>query len=286
MRIRRFITRHLFWLVTIVTLLISGAIGFYAGQKKIFPLPNITQKTQTCRQEISENPQRLTVYVTDNWFSNILIPSLCENEIVRRQFGDVKVITGTNDFDTFKHINYGIADLALVKDHSITAFASEKVHGYQVIAQYPDYPAFFIARNEKPIITKEYILGKRIGLLDYPSSRSGHIIPKIVLQELGLNSSNTDILYYNSHSELRQRLLVGDVDIIASYWDETDNEQFSVNYRTQLDANIRGSRWFLKQQSRNVDLICALQRELAVLSEKHRSDYYQGIQLINECKND
>ncbi|MBT0585920.1 PhnD/SsuA/transferrin family substrate-binding protein [Alteromonas oceanisediminis] len=290
MRPSRLFAKNLFWIVTLTVLFISAGVGALLGQKKISALPPIADNSYKCEQRLSENPQTFTVYVTDNWLADVLLSTLCNDAVMRRQFGDVHVTVGTNDFDTFEYINYGIADLALVKQHQINAFASEKVQGYQAIARYPDYSAYFIAKNERPTLSKEYLLGKRIGLLDYPSSRSGHIEPKIKLQSLEINESNADIRYYNSHQELRQKLLVDEVDIIASYWDPDDAGTLSENYIVQINANVSGSRWFLRQQNRNTDLICALQSSLEVISQDPPSNYYSHIQRLPlasvSCAND
>lgn len=276
-------TRNLFWIVSLSAFAFSALFGVWTGQKKIYPLPTLAEKSLNCPKPFSENPEILTVYITEQSFANGLISELCKDNIVKRQFGDVSVITGSNEFDTFKHINYGIADLALVKQNLVTAFASERVQGYKAIAQYPDYQAFFIAKNEKPLLSKEYLLGKRIGLLDYPSSRSGHISPKIVLQQLGISSENAELMYFNTHSELREKLTVGDVDIISSYWDQSDKLRFSENYKTEINPSVSGSMWFLRQQSRNTDLICALQSSIRVVSQNLSSLYYRGVQLKGTC---
>jgi len=283
LQLQRLFTRNLFWIVSLNAFVFSVILGAWTGQKKIHPLPTLDEKSLNCLQPFSENPEILTVYITEQSFADDLLTALCGDSIVKRQFGNVSVITGSNDFDTFKHINYGIADLALVKQNLVTAFASEQVQGYEVIAKYPDYRAFFIAKNEKPILSKEYLLGKRIGLLDYPSSRSGHIAPKIVLQRLGISADNADLHYFNTHTELREKLLIGDIDIISSYWDASDAQRFSENYKTEINANVSGSMWFLRQQTRNTDLICALQASVQSVSENHPSLYYRGVQLTQGC---
>lgn len=258
-------------------------LGVWLGQKKISSLDSIGEKTAYCSAAFSENPEYFTVYVTDALMAQSMLEALCENDVVKRQYGNVMMIVGSNDFDTYRNISYGIADLALVKDNLVSAFASEQVYGYRVVAQYPDYQAFFIGKNEKPILSKEFFLGKRIGLLDYPSSRSGHIAPKSQLQQLDIDESNATILYYNSHQELRDRLTRGDVDIIASYWDDSDSEQFSAAYRTEIYTDISGSRWYLRGQERNIELICAIQTETTDVSNAHPSSYYHGIQPTGGC---
>lgn len=137
--------------------------------------------------------------------------------------------------------------------------------------------------RERPALSKEYLLGKRIGLLDYPSSRSGHIVPKTVMQELGLSDNNVDIVYFSSHQELRRALLAGDVDIISSYWAEDDNERFSKNYATPLLESVSGMQWFLKMQTQNTDLFCAMQSVIHDIAMSHPRPYYKTITLEKGC---
>lgn len=271
---------------TALSVLASILLGVWIGQKKIEPLALIGEKTTYCEASFSQNPRNLTVYVTDLWLSKTALERLCQDPVVRRQFGNVTMILGSNDFDTYRYISYGIADLALIKDNLVSAFGSDQAYGYRAVAQYPDYQAFFIGKTEKPIITKEYFLGKRIGLLDYPSSRSGHVVPKSQLQKIGINESNSIILYYNSHQELRDKLLVGEVDIIASYWDDNDDQSLSLSYRTEINSDITGSKWYIRGQQRNTDLVCALQNTVTDMSNGHPSSYYHDVQPLLEGCND
>lgn len=266
-----------------IVMIASAGFGLLIGHKNVSELPPIGENLTRCDTELNENPAELSVYVTDRWLAAEITQRLCDDPVVRRQFGAVVTTLGNNDFDTYRNINYGLADLALVKQNHVSAFASEAVHGYRSIAQYPDYRAYFIGSSEKPILTKEYFLGKRIGLLDYPSSRSGHIAPMTQLKLLDINDSNASFFYFNSHQELREKLINGDVDMIASYWDEQDSDRFSRNYITQINANITGSRWFLRDQTRNTDLICAIQQNLIEMSREHPASYYQGIEATLEC---
>jgi hypothetical protein len=266
-----------------IVMITSVGLGLLIGQQNVVELPSIGENLTRCETQLSENPSELSIYVTDEWLAKEITERLCQDPVVGRQFGAVVTTLGHNDFDTYRNINYGLADLALVKQNHVSAFASEAVHGYKSIAQYPDYRAYFIGKSEKPLLSKEYFLGKRIGLLDYPSSRSGHIAPMTQLKSLDIDASNATFVYFNSHQELREKLLIGDVDIIASYWDEQDSERFSENYITQINANITGSRWYLRGQTRNTDLICAIQRNLLEMSQSLPASYYRGIEATVDC---
>ena len=174
-------------------------------------------------------------------------------------------------------------DLALIKKNVVEAFGADEIYGLTRIAAHPNYSAYFISLREKPVLDKEYLLGKRFGLLDYPSSRSGHIVPKTVMQELGLSANNVDINYYSSHKELRRALLAGEVDIISSYWAVEDNESLSKNYAMPLQETVSGMQWFLKMQTKNTDLFCAMQQVVKDISDSHPRPYYKTLILEEGC---
>lgn len=273
------------FVVTIVLLIscASFAIGFFTKKVKIISIPPLIEQNSACKSPLSDNPDTFDVYVTEGRIGYLVLGALCNNVVVKRQYGNVNLIVGRSDYDTFRYINHGIADLALVKTNIVDAFAAELTQDLKTVASYPDYSAYFIALKEKPELSKEYLLAKRIGLLDYPSSRSGHIVPKSVLRSLGLSNENTTIKYYNTHKELRDMLRAGEVDIISSYWDNADEKLLSSNYITPLEQGVSGSRWYMKNPTRNSDLRCALHDILKDVSLQHPKPYYHKLTLEDKC---
>ncbi|NMH61399.1 PhnD/SsuA/transferrin family substrate-binding protein [Alteromonas ponticola] len=260
-----------------------GYFGFTKVYYEVVDVsPQITH-TLRCDTRLSENQSNFSVYITDRAVAGPALKLLCNNNVVKRQFGQVEVRIGHSDLDTFRYINHGVSDLALIKSNIVEAFVADEIYGYQAIAMYPDYQAYFIALREKPLITKEYLLGKRIGLLDYPSSRSGHIIPKTVLNSLGLNENTVTLTYYNSHNELRQALLADKVDIISTYWDQTDNQTLSPNYITPINDTVTGMRWYLKMRTQNTDLKCAIQNIIKTLASAQPKGYYKRVEIVGDC---
>jgi|TARA_Y100001968_G_scaffold46139_1_gene36270 hypothetical protein len=258
-------------------------VGFVQNFQSSPAIPPQTTSQLSCEKPLSGNQQAFNVYLTESSIAEMALPLLCNNKVVQRQFGNVNITIGRNDFDTFRYINHGVPELTLVKSNVVLAFGADQIYHYDDIAAHPDYSAYFIALREKPRLNKEYLLGKRIGILDYPSSRSGHIVPKTILQQLGLNDSNIKLFYYNSHQELRGALLAGEVDIISSYWGKGDEEILSRNYITSLENSVPGMRWYLKMQTRNTDLRCALQQVIADISANHPRKYYHDVELIGDC---
>ncbi|MBO1254548.1 hypothetical protein J3L16_02470 [Alteromonas sp. 5E99-2] len=259
----------------------------FFSQKTIFSaIPPLEKKKITCPAQISNNSDELIVFVTDASMGLEAMKHFCQSKSIAKQYGNISLIIGQSDYDTFKYINYGIADLALMKDHIANAFNASAAFGLQQIGSYSDYQAFFIAKQEKPELVKEYFLDKKIGLLDYPSSRSGHIAPKSAFQSLNLNENALSLYYYNSHSELREKLISGEVDVIASYWSENDSNQLSKSYITEIKQTYSGVRWYLKNADKNPDLLCAIQNAVEKAGKAIPSSYYISPQWVTPCQPD
>lgn len=274
------------WLFVAVIFICSGVFGYVQNTRTVDEIPPLTTSQMSCNDSLSSNNDVFNVYLTEQSIAEEALPLLCDNKVVQRQYGNVTITVGRNDFDTFRYINHGVPELTLVKSNVVDAFGADRIYHYDSIAAHPDYSAYFIALREKPQLNKEYLLGKRIGILDYPSSRSGHIVPKTVLQRLGLNDSNVNLVYYNSHQELRRALLAGEVDIISSYWGKGDENSLSVNYITSLENSVPGMRWYLKMQTQNTDLRCAVQKVIANIAANHPRKYYRDVIIIKPCDAD
>nr|WP_230633798.1 PhnD/SsuA/transferrin family substrate-binding protein [Alteromonas macleodii] len=271
------------WIIFILAALVCGSINYFQNSDEYSDIAPQTGQYLTCKTDLQGNSDVFSVYVTDGRIAEMASERLCNDKTIKRQYGEVKVTIGQSDYDTFRYINHGVVDLALVKSNVVDAFGADQIYGLTKVASHPDYSAFFIALRERPLLSKEYLLGKKIGLLDYPSSRSGHIVPKTVLQNLGLSDSNVDIVYFSSHQELRRALLAGDIDIISSYWAEEDKDNFSRNYATPLQESVSGMQWYLKMQTQNTDLFCAIQSVIHEVAMSHPRPYYKTITLEEGC---
>lgn len=192
------------------------------------------------------NKEVFNVYLIESFIVEMVLLLLCGNKVVQCQFGNVNIMIGCNDFDIFWYINYGVLEFILVKSNVVLVFGVDQIYYYDDIVVYFDYSVYFIVLREKFCFNKEYLLGKCIGIFDYFSSCFGYIVFKIILQQLGLNDSNIKLFYYNLYQELRGVLLVGEVDIIFSYWGKGDEEILFCNYIMLLENSVLGMCWYLK----------------------------------------
>lgn len=273
---------------TFVTVLLLFIVVLWFCSKTLAESYSLTFKplietSSECKTTAVNNTEQLIVYATSKKVAKSLTNSLCEDAVVAKQYGEVVGFWGYRTADSIEFVGKGIADLILAKNNIMSAFKAESTYNYQPIVGFPSYTAFFISAKEKPRVEKQYFLGKRIGLLDYPTSRSGHILPKQTFKELDIDLENLKITYASSHSELRELLANGQVDIIASFWKDDDQQHFSKNYITPISNNIVGTRWYLKMQHENTDLLCAIQTRLLALSKSQTSLYFNEVKPYWRC---
>ncbi|MFY8275234.1 hypothetical protein AAEU32_13995 [Pseudoalteromonas sp. SSDWG2] len=268
--------------IAIVTL-ISYLLGDFNVAKQLPPLGSVVQTSYSCNTQSDANQMQLSIFMQSQQRATELADNLCLNAIVSKQYGKVIAFWGGSSQHEVNFLGKGLASLILAKDNLIDAFDAKQTYGYYPIIGYPSYTAYFIGSHEKPRIDKAYFLDKRIGLIDYPTSRSGHIIPKQVFKDLDINLDNLNITFANSHSALRDKLARGEVDVIASYWQQSDIERFSRNYITAIGNNISGSHWYLKKAADNPDLACALQKTLLEIAKADSSAYFNAAQSYWQC---
>lgn len=269
-------------LMALVFVGVTFEVSRNAFPLKINVIPGVLSFKDSCKTKAGKNKDALVVTVQIENMARELMTQLCANETVSKQFGEVRAHWMPNEREMLDFVGKGLVDLALVKDNFINAFNSDEVYGYKEVAGYKRYSAFFIGLREKPELNKEYLLGKRIGILDYASSRSGHIAPMKLLKDLDLDKQQINLVYAKNHQQLRQLLESGSVDIISSYWSDADEQRFNIEYRTALLAEIEGNKWYMKEADKNTALKCAIQQELALLAKQDRG-YYRHLTLTQPC---
>ena len=271
--------------MALITLCLCGVtfeLCKFAYRSTFEQLPSLLVYSDTCTTRTGKHTDKLVFATQTEAMARELLALLCDNSTVSQQFGAVEANWMPDAPEMLEYVGEGKADLVLVKENFMLAFQSDVVYEYEEIASYSDYSAFFIGLKEKPLLSKEYLLGKRIGLLDYASSRSGHIAPLALLKSLDLDERQVQLVYSKNHEELRAQLESGSVDIISSYWSEEDKIRFNSAYTTSLMSAISGSKWYLQEANRNIALKCAIQDELAHIAADE-TGYYSQLILKSPC---
>ncbi|AIY67203.1 hypothetical protein [Pseudoalteromonas piratica] len=269
-----------FFCILIVLFAVLGASQFRSDQEQLALFIEVNKQ---CDAKLSENENVFHIYVPTEQLATQLIPYFCNNPVITKQFGQVMLNWGYDMSDALEFIGRGNADLIMTKENLMLAFKSEHTFNYKTLLSYPDYTAFFISLNEKPRLEKEYFIDKRIGLLDYPSSRSGYILPRTLFKQLSINVENLNIIQASSHSALRDLLAEGKVDLIASYWKQDDMNRFLENYITPISNNVSGSRWYFKMETQNTELACAINGIIHRHAKAQTSPYFKDVESYVEC---
>ncbi len=279
---------HSSWYVSFIAIacLLLWLIGQVGPNQHIISLPTLINPSMDCTTKSISNARTFVIYSGGESNSTLLNQIVCRDKVINKQFGTVSSYWGVSDVNTISMLGNGKADLALVKENIMSALKAEETHGYKKVAYYPSYQSFLISLNEKPKLTKEYFFDKKIGLVVYPTSRSGHIVPKQLFTRLGLTLSRMNIEYASTHKELREMLISGEVDIIASFWQEEDAALFSKNYTTSIAESVSGTAWYLRLATENNDLLCSTRQFLLSFAKQQTSSYYKSLKLAHapQCK--
>lgn len=272
----------------VLSLLLSPWLCWFVAQAfvstKPLSLQPVTSLIASCKTSAVNNTAIFKIKVPTEELAKLVIGPICKNEVINKQYGEVKVYWGGSLAKQIDFIGKGIADLTLSKESIVEALKAVATHNYLPIIGYPSYSAFIISNREKPVLDKAYFLDKKIGLLDYPTSRSGHIIPKQMFKKLDIDINDLDIVYVKSHAALREKLASGEVDLIASYWNQEDDaRKFSENYISPIGSNITGSRWYLKMSDENTDLACAIQETTKQITQSQGSAYFEELKEYWHC---
>ncbi len=275
--------KQLFVSVFILLVITMWLIGRQTSSFNKLEVEHKIERSRTCSTG-GKGQESFILFLHDANIATQLMKLYCQDPVIAKQFSNITAYWGGGDVSSILYVGKGIASLVLAKDNIMDALQATETHAYQQIAAYSSYKAYLIGTNERPILSKEYLLDKKIALLEYPTSRSGHIIPKRTFANLGLSLDKLDIVYTNSHQASRDLLAQGEVDLMASFWSEEDLESFSEDYKQELQSDVSGSSWYLKMDRNNTVLLCKSMELLLTLAESHQSSYYSNLNLIGSSQ--
>ena len=126
--------------------------------------------------------------------------------------------------------SYGSASFAraLITGVKTEAFAID-VNGDGTTGYY----SVFYVKKDSPYKSIEDLKGKSLGLVD-PNSTSGNNVPRLVLDQKGINPENYfgKVVFTGSHDNAVLALAQGTVDVAANAW-TTDEDNYAVRLATK-----------------------------------------------------
>ncbi len=273
-------------LLLLSTFLLFLIINTFQSQAIVINAPK-TQlyNTHACSTGNPNSNETLNLYVFHRGNAYYLSDALCENKIIQKLYKTVSFHWQRGELNNLSVLQNRTYQLLIDKPGKIEMPLVSDVAPYEAIARYKQYKAFLIGHSEMPVLSLEYLSQKKIALLDKFTSQSGHIIPKKVFREAHIDEKLLNIVYKKSHSQLRDALESGEVDIIASYWnDKFDDQHLNKDYVLELQSDITPTQWYLDKELLNSPVHCVLLNEIKAISQKSNNQYFNKLVVLKECQ--
>jgi phosphonate transport system substrate-binding protein len=241
--------------------------------------------THRCSTGNQQSNYTLNLYVFHRGNAYFFSDQLCNNKIIQKLYNTVSFHWQRGELNDLSVLQNRTYQLLVDKPGKVEMSLISDVAPYKAIARYKQYKAFLIGRSEIPVMSLEYLSQKKIGLLDKFSSQSGHIIPKKSFREAHIEEKLLSIVYKKSHSQLRNALENGEVDIISSYWNPRfDNQRFNKDYLLELKSGITPTQWYLDEELLYSPVHCVLLNGIKAIAKQSKNQYFNKLVVLKECK--
>jgi len=176
-------------------------------------------------------------------------------------------------------------DLVLAKPELMDSALASGRQGisYRKLASYPDYGSQLVSLAGTPQLTRAWLEGKTLGMLDDPNSVSGYQIPLSALKNRGLEAV-PDIVYYRSYRQLYEALFTREVDVIpALLSDEGPTSALQLPPGLVLEETLPGPAWYVSEELAQDPLVCRFQQILKDLSDEASVHYFRELKFTGVC---
>jgi phosphonate transport system substrate-binding protein len=241
--------------------------------------------THICSTGNKQSSETLNLYVFHRGNAYFLTNKLCNNKIIQKLYKSVSFHWQRGELNDLSVLQNHTYQLLVDKPGKIEIPLVSDVAPYEAIAHYKQYKGYLIGLSELPVMSLEYLSQRKIGLLDKFTSQSGHIIPKKAFRKAHIDEKLLNIFYKKSHSQLRNALEKGEVDIIASYWNSSfDNQRFNENYLLELKSSITPSQWYLDKDLIDTPVHCVLLNGIQAIANRSKNKYFNKLIVLKECE--
>lgn len=267
----------------LASILLGSSLGIVTAPTPEKELKSITLNAFSCSTGNELLSESFEFIVTGKFVGVSLATQLCQNPTVQKQYGAVTARWRQKESREIMSLMQGQPDLVSFPQDLMEALPSTEAHAYQKLAFYPSYHSYFIALDHTPTIDKAYFIGKRVGLIKSSKSESGHTAPIELFNTLGLEREQINIRYAASHSQLREAIQRGELDVIASYWSSGDAVWTDAAFASSYGKPVKGYGWYIKQGQKNMPLTCAVLQEILTLADNTTDDYFSQITSTDPC---
>ncbi|MEC8860581.1 MAG: hypothetical protein VYE29_11345 [Pseudomonadota bacterium] len=219
--------------------------------------------------------QQLRLLLVTPYHADELAQRLCQSETVQQQFSQVEVSWKPRTELTTADLLNERYDVIWNREHFLTGLSPDFNSYYDTLLQFDHYAVYWLSMTSEPVLTAEYFNGKRIGLLDDPSSHTHHLLPLRSLRQAQVNNETASLVYFRDAASLYEAFYKGQIDVISA---GQSLPAPAPVFKTLLDANATAATFFVRQQLADTRLRCELSAALMTLAplwediESHRSD--------------
>ncbi len=248
------------------------------------PLPVNDYSVRRCAMAGADGTRVLRLLDAVYLEGSVLFHRWCESPAFAAHFGALESRSVHRDYFNLRELHESRYDLVLAKPELIEgAVVAGAGVPYRMIAQYRAYGSQLVALSGKPELTREWLVGRTIGLLDDPNSVSAYQVPISALRERGLMDV-ADITYFRSYREMYRALFAHRVDAIASIVsDEGPQSELQVPDGLVLAENLPGPAWFASRELIDSAAYCTVIEGIARFGEETRVDFFRDIRVEVPC---
>ncbi|NND67306.1 MAG: hypothetical protein HKN19_06955 [Halioglobus sp.] len=249
------------------------------------PLPLQDYSVRRCDMAESRSGKVLRLLDVVYLEGSVLSHAWCESAGFAAHFGALEWRSVHRDHFNLRDLHESRYDLVLAKPELMEGGGVVAGAGvpYRMIAQYQAYGSQLVALSGKPELTREWLAGRRLGLLDDPNSVSAYQVPVSALRERGLMDA-ADIVYFRSYREMYRALFAGRVDAIASILsDEGPESELQLPDGLVLAQNLPGPAWFAPDSLIEGAAYCTVLEGILRFGEQTAVNFFRNIQVKEPC---
>lgn len=278
------------WILFVVAIAIGTCFAFIVSMRSHAPnLVTIDWKQrQHCQQPLPGSDAGHPVF-SAHVLADFQAHALCDEIGSRTGLGDgfsvIRSQWGLDPAALAQAIAERRFDLVLPRREDSAVSEQFLSQLYQPVAYYPSYDVFLIARDHEPQLDPSYLMERRIGLLRNTNSWSGYIVPMRQFHEAGTDPARLSIRYYPGHNALRDGLDQEDVDLIGSYWNETQQERYPDWKARRIGHVAEGVTWFLARHLHDrPEILCAVVHALRSIASRSDNPYFADIRITRAAE--
>ncbi|HEB26173.1 MAG TPA: hypothetical protein ENI05_00145 [Porticoccus sp.] len=222
----------------------------------------------------------LDLFILD---ADSLANALCQDPAFAQRYTQVNVSWMHRDQIDLRSLFNQQYELIFSKPELLNHLAEGVSDNYLALAKHADYASQLIALNTVPQLSNDYFRGKRLGLIDDPLSLSGYQIPKAALKKADIDDTLYEVISYKSHDLLHRALLLGEIDVMASFAPIGSVQNTTARKSLLLQEKLLGPRWYLQSELLEQEIHCRVITHLQAFAARHVSPYINDISVLRGC---